>query len=99
MAAANFERGYKTIQRLAEALGLAGQRITAMTIEVRGNDPARVKVEMLAEVPGIEGVCTVLREYRLERIEPPGTHGECGLMAKIQGEISKKIHDQYTRSA
>lgn len=74
MAAANFESGRRTIQPIAEALGLADKQITAITIEVRGNDPAKVKVEMLAEVPGIEGVCTVLREYRLE--PNPGVMGD-----------------------
>ena len=71
MAEVAFYQGWKALQEIAKALGLGDKRITAITIEARGKEPVRVKVEMYATVDGIDGLCTVLREYRLESAEQP----------------------------
>jgi len=94
MAVANLEYGYRTIQKLAEALGLSDKRIVSITLRAHVKEIARITVEMHAEVPGIDGACMVLREYRLEPIPQTdsfGVTGEC-----LIKEVSPVKFREYT---
>ena len=62
----------KALCMLAESLGLdpTKRHITAITVKASIKEMTKVTIEEIIDLGQHEGLCTVLKEYRLMPIEP-----------------------------
>ncbi len=91
-----FMRGDMSLKKLADALGLSDKPITAITLVARVNEVTKLTVEMLAEVDGVEGICTVLKKYELVSLEQPLDPAPVGFAEALA--IAAEATNQFAKS-
>ncbi len=86
-----------TLKQIADAIGMGDKPVTAITIEARVAQLTKVKVEMLLDVPGHDGLCKVLKEYHLMPVEPKLSPG---LQAIVDNAhlLGKALEDNVERA-
>lgn len=67
----DFRAPWFTLKAIADALGIK-RGVTAITIKASMKDVTTITVTSLMKVQDMEGLCEVLKTYRLEPIEPEG---------------------------